>query len=127
MAGAHEDSVEFSFTAVVRSFHVYRRVWLPNTRQRLSAEREHGNVDDHFAIAVREHGGTRADEARPLVGHLPREFSRVLWYFLLHGGVVECELTGRQRSPLEQGGLEIPCCVTLQALCWAYQRSDIRR
>ena len=96
MAGAREDSVEFSFTAAVRGFHVYCRVWLPHIGQRLSAEREHGKVDDRFAIAIREHGGTRADEARPLVRHLPREFSKVLWYFLLHGGVVECEVMGRK-------------------------------
>ena len=116
MAAAREDNLsEFSFTAAVRGFHIYRRVWLPHIRQRLSAEREHGNVEDRFAIAVREDGGTRADEVRPLVGHLPREFSKVLWYFLLHGGVVECEVTGRrQRSPLEQGGLEVPCSITLR-------------
>ena len=82
MAGAREDNVdmsEFSFTAAIRGFHVYRRVWLPHLGQRLSAEREHGNVDDRFAIAVREHGGTRADEVRPIVVHLLREFSKVLY------------------------------------------------
>ena len=96
MAGAREDNMsEFSFTAAVRGFHVYRRVWLPPVGQRLSAEREHENIDDRFAIAVREHGGTRADEvSRPLVKHLPREFSKVLWYFLLHRGVIECEVIG---------------------------------
>ena len=109
MAG---DMSEFSFTAAVRGFHVYRRVWLPHVGQRLSAEREHGNVEDRFAIAVREQGTLRTNK---VVGHLPREFSKVLWYFLLHGGVVECEVTERRRrSPLEQGGLEIPCCVTLR-------------
>ena len=73
MAGAQADDSEFSFTAVVRSFHVYRRVWLPHLGQRLSAEREHGNAENHFAIAVREHTDTRADENvddRPIVGHL---------------------------------------------------------
>ena len=71
MAGAREDNVsEFSFNAAVRGFNVYRRVWLPHLGQRLSAERERGNVDDHFTIAVRDYGGTRADEVRPVVGHL---------------------------------------------------------
>ena len=41
------------------------RVWLPHLGQCLSTEREHGNAEDHFAIAVREHsdlfaGGGRA-------------------------------------------------------------------
>ena len=83
MAGAREDESEFSFTAAVRGFHVYRRVWLPHLGQRLSAEREHGNAEDRFAIAVTEHSDTRADEDvddRPIVGHLPRELSKVLWF-----------------------------------------------
>ena len=59
MAGAREDNMsEFSFTAAVRGFLVYCRVWLPHVGQRLSTEREHGNVDNRFAIAVREHSGT---------------------------------------------------------------------
>ena len=116
MAAAREDNLsEFSFTVAVRRFHVYGTVWLPHVGQHLSAERERGNVEDRFAIAVREDGGSRADEVRPLVGHLPQEFSNVLWYLLLHGGVAECEVTGRrQRSPLEQGGLEVPCSITLR-------------
>ena len=51
-------------------------------------EREHGNAEDRFAIAVRKHSDTRADEDvddRPIVGHLPRELSKILWYFLLLG------------------------------------------
>ena len=70
MAGAREDELEFSFTAAVRGFHVYRRVWLPLLGQRLSTEGEHGNAEDCFAIAVREHRDTRADEDvddRPIV------------------------------------------------------------
>ena len=38
--------------------------------------REHRNVEDSFAIAVREHSDTRADDDvddRPIVGHLPLE------------------------------------------------------
>ena len=38
---------------------------------------------------------------RPVVGHLPRELSKVLWYFLVNGAVLECEVTGsRQRFSL---------------------------
>lgn len=59
--GAREDNMlEFCFAAVVKGFHVYSRVWLPQVGQRLSSEREHGNVDDRFAIAFREQGVTRA-------------------------------------------------------------------
>ena len=71
---------EFSFTATVTSFHIYRRVWLPHLGQCLSAEREHGNTEDRFAIAVREHSDTRTDkdvDDRPIVGHLPREIGLI--------------------------------------------------
>ena len=51
---------EFCFAAAVKGFHVYSRVWLQQVGQRLSSEREHGNVDDRFAIAFREQGVTRA-------------------------------------------------------------------
>ena len=58
--GSSSNLSEFSFTAAVRG---YRRVWLPHVGQRLSAERD---VEDRSAIAVREDGGSRADEVRPL-------------------------------------------------------------
>ena len=48
--------------------------------QCLSTEREHGNAEDRFAIAVREHSDTRTDEDvddRPIVGHLPREIGLI--------------------------------------------------
>ena len=38
MAGDQEGDSEFSFTAAVRGFHVYHRVWLPHLGQRLSTE-----------------------------------------------------------------------------------------
>ena len=96
MAGAQEDDLEFSFTTAVKGFHVYRRVRLPHLGQRLSVESERGNAEDRFAITVREHSGTKTVKDvnnRPIVGHLSRELSKVLWYFLLHGGVLECEVT----------------------------------
>ena len=58
MAGAREDGSEFSFTAAVTGFYVYRRVWSPHLGQRLNAKREHGNAEDRFAIAVKEHSDT---------------------------------------------------------------------
>ena len=44
-----------------------------------------------------------------IVGHLPRGLSKVSWHFLKRGGAIAIEVCGRRRrSPLEQGGLEIP-------------------
>ena len=106
-----DDSTDFTFSSSVRGFHHYQRVWLPLIGQRLSDERELHNPEDRFAVAAMKHSST-GDTS--VVGHLPREISRVLWYFLLHGGEIDCEVIGeRRRSPLVQGGLEIPCHVTL--------------
>jgi hypothetical protein len=37
---------------------------------------------------------------------VPREFSRVFWHFLNHGGKISCEVTGRRKRGK---GLEVPC------------------
>ena len=48
------------------------------------------------------------------VGHLPMEISRVTKFFIDRGATVAAELTSEyyRRSPLIQGGLEIPCKIT---------------
>jgi len=48
MAGAREEDSEFSFTAAVKGFHVYHRVWLLHLGQCLSAEREYENATDYL-------------------------------------------------------------------------------
>ena len=47
-----EENAEFVFPSAIRGFHVYRRVWVPRLGQRLCGEREHGNTEDRFAVAV---------------------------------------------------------------------------
>ena len=77
--------------------------------ERLGANREHDNPNDRFAVAV-----VRSDDPSLTVGHLPRKLSNGLWHFLAHGGKIECEVAGNRRhSLLLQGGLEIPCWITL--------------
>ena len=39
---------------------------------------------------------------------MPKEFSRVASYFLLHGGTISVEITGRRLGK----GLEVPCLYT---------------
>ena len=48
--------------------------------------------------------------------HLPRKMSRATRFFLLRGGVVCAKVIGKnhRRSPLVQGGLEIPVQVTAE-------------
>ena len=47
------------------------------------------------------------------VGHLPREVSQLAKFILDRGAEVKATLTSKhyRRSPLTQGGLEIPCMV----------------
>jgi hypothetical protein len=49
------------------------------------------------------------------VGHLPKEISRITRYIMLYGALVSVKVVDihRRRSPLVQGGLEIPVEVTV--------------
>ncbi len=51
-----------------------------------------------------------------VVGHLPKEVARFTHFILLHGARVAARVVGVQyrRSPLVQGGLEIPIKVTME-------------
>ena len=59
------------------------------------------------AVAVERSGVT--------VGHVPRRISSICSMFLRRGGRIDCEITGDRRysEDLPQGGLEIPCKLTL--------------
>ena len=50
------------------------------------------------------------------VGHLPKEISRVTKLFIGRVATVSVKLTGvhYRRSPLVQGGMEIPCRIKMQ-------------
>ena len=54
--------------------------------------------------------------ANSTVGHRPREISRATCFFLLRGEVVCAKVINKnhRRSPLVQGGLEIPVQVTAE-------------
>lgn len=69
---------------------------------------ESGNPNDPYCIAI-------LTTSENLVGHLPREISRFAYFFMKRGGTLSAHVvcTKRQRSPIEQGGLEI--IITLKA------------
>ena len=50
-----------------------------------------------------------------MVGHLPMEISRITKFILQRGARVQATVNGKhyRRSPLIQGGLEVPCLVTV--------------
>ena len=99
----------FQFTAAVRGFHYYRSFWIPEPEQSLNCFHEERNLFDRFAIKICE---KKEDK---IVGHLPMEISRFTNFLLDRGARVSAKLssTDYRRSPLVQGGIEIPCIVTV--------------
>ena len=85
-----------SIISVVRGHHVYKSVRTPLLEKRLSLRPETGNKHDKYAVSVMKHGG--------IVDNLPRELLRTGWHFILHGGHVTCEVTGKRKSG---NGLEV--------------------
>ena len=74
---------------------------------RFSCVRETENHRYPFSVAVVRSGVT--------VGHVPRKISSTCSLFLRQGGMIDCRVTGQRRysEDLSQGGMEIPCILTL--------------
>ena len=70
----------------------------------MACEHEANNEFDIFAIKVMNANST-------IVGHLPLEMSRITKYIMDREAVVTAIITSDRyrRSPLVQGGLEVPC------------------
>ena len=93
----------FRIESTVRGHHVYKAAWSPYIGEELPVQREVNNIHDDFAVAVLKNGNT--------VGHVPREISRVCWYFLhKSGSEMTCIVNGhRRRSEVDGKGLVVPC------------------
>lgn len=91
----------FTKASVIRGFHVYGKYWSPYIGENLVARQEDGNQIDKFAVAI-----YRENE---IVGHVPREISKIVWHFIKHGGAVNITVTGNRRHSSVAGGLEVPC------------------
>ena len=90
-------------SSVVRGYHVYETVWKPSIGDEFETTVEEGNSHDRYAVAVIVSG--------MVVGHVPREMSKDVFYFIKHhGGTVKGLVTGkRQLSTVWMKGMEIPC------------------
>ena len=92
----------FRIESTVRGHHVYKAAWSPYIGEELPVQREVNNIHDDFAVAVLKNGNT--------VGHVPREISRVCWYFLhKSGSEMTCIVNGDRRSEVDGKGLVVPC------------------
>ena len=101
-------SVQFS--AAVHGFHVFRKTWDPVTNEMLKCAHESGNANDPFSIKT-----CQIENGSKTVGHLPKEISRATKFLLDRGATISLKLSSDhyRRSPLFQGGLEIPYIVTV--------------
>ena len=96
----------YEFLTAVRGFNLYRQEWHPQENEELICSHESDNLFDAFAIK------TMNDEGEA-TGHLPREISRPTKFLLDRGVQIFATVmdTKYGRSPLFQGGPEIPCLV----------------
>ena len=61
----------------------------PHKAKTLHAELEPDNSVDESAMKLVKNNET--------VGHLPHEYSRILWYYIAHGGKIRVAVTGCRR------------------------------
>lgn len=119
-----DSSESLCFTTALRGFHVYSTTvgWKPYIHQNISFKREHNNCHDKFAVAGL--ALLPGKLSRDIVGHVPRELSRYVLFAMEKGA----EFTGkvisdkRKRSPLLQGGLEIPISITVK---WTTKKENM--
>ena len=99
---------KFIFSAAIRGFHFYRKTWQPEEGEKLHCGYEKDNPFDDFAIKTTNKNGKT-------VGHFPMEILQITKFVIARGAMVEAHLssTRYRRSPLIQGGLEIPCNVVV--------------
>ena len=106
--------LNFAFPCGLRGFQVYKELWNPRLDEKLDTIHKQNNLHDSYAVAaIRK----PVSWLRPVVvGHPPREISRFARFIILHGASVKIKAsdTKYQRSPLIQGGLEIPVEVEVQ-------------
>ena len=95
-----------SITSCVRGYHIYKDRWIPTLDKELTCQRECGNTEDPYAVAVLK------DDV--VVGHIPRKISTMCSMFLRRRGTIMCTVTGHKRysADLVQGGMEVPCTLT---------------
>ena len=98
------------FSGAVRGFHVFKMSWKPEEGETLECLHEENNPYNVFSIKI-----CQSNNAQSVVGHLPMEISRITKFILQRGARVQATVNGKhyRRSPLIQGGLEVPCLVTV--------------
>ena len=96
---------KFEVDSCIRGFHIYKETWTPSLGGEHDCQRERGNPQDPYAVAVMH-------RRLGVVGNVPRLISAACSLFLRRDtSTIKCRITGSRRysSDLMQGGLEVPC------------------
>ena len=77
----------FAFASAVRGYHVFQDLFKPSIGEKLVGKREFNNTIDKHAVKV--------VKGNQPVGHLPRKFSQIVWYFLARSGEISVDWRAR--------------------------------
>ena len=77
---------EFGRDGCIRGYHVFKEIWWEAIGEKLKCDREPENLCDHYTVAVKR--------SAMVIGHLPRQLSRVCLLFLRCGRVISSMETG---------------------------------
>ena len=101
-------ALNLPFPCGLRCFHVYKELWNPRLNEKLDGIQEENYPHDRYAVAAISETVSRLTPV--VLGHLPWEISRFTRFIILHGATVKVKVSDTKygRSPLIQGGLEIP-------------------
>ncbi len=92
----------FLFGSVIRGHHISKSFWIPVVGESVAVACEPSNPYDRNAVSVKKGGN--------VIGHVPRNTSRIMSTFLSQGGTIQCEVVGRRKYGT---GLEVPCIYKL--------------
>lgn len=103
MAATSSATSSFKKESVIRGHHAYKHIWTPVNGEMLSVKKEANNSFDKHGVAVLKDDSV-------IVGHVPKEYSRIVSYFLHQGGQLKAEVIGKRKLGK---GIEVPCIYTL--------------
>ena len=97
--------LQFVTESFIQGYYACKSMWGTEIGETFSTKKEHNNPHDRFSVAMMKGELT--------VGHIPKEISKVCWFFLYKGRTICCTVKDkRRRSSIEQGSLEVPCELT---------------
>ena len=116
MASQSPTEITYRFLCGLRGYHVYNKDWKPRIDEILSAVHEQNNLYDRYAIVAQKKLPGQLEPST--IGHLPKEISRFTRFIIHYGATVTVRVISdnHRRSPLIQGGLEIPVEVSVMMI-----------